>query len=70
MLFSSLEFMFLFLPVSLLLYYAVPFRFKNAVLFLTGLLFYAWGEPVYILIIIMLPLHIYFFNTIRSFINT
>lgn len=45
--------MFLFLPVTLLLYYAVPFRFKNAVLFLTGLLFYAWGEPIYVLIMIL-----------------
>lgn len=53
MVFSEPVFMFLFLPVTLLLYYAVPFRFKNAVLFLTGLLFYAWGEPVYVLIMIL-----------------
>lgn len=53
MVFSEPVFMFLFLPVSLLLYYAVPFRFKNAVLFLTGLLFYAWGEPVFVLIMIL-----------------
>ncbi|MBQ8015134.1 MAG: MBOAT family protein [Clostridia bacterium] len=53
MVFSEPVFMFIFLPVSLLLYYAVPFRFKNAVLFLTGLLFYAWGEPVYVLIMIL-----------------
>lgn len=53
MVFSEPVFMFMFLPVSLLLYYAVPFRFKNTVLFLTGLLFYAWGEPVYVLIMIL-----------------
>ena len=45
--------MFMFLPVSLLIYYAAPFRFKNAVLFLTGLLFYSWGEPFYVLIMIL-----------------
>lgn len=53
MVFSEPVFMFLFLPVTLLIYYAVPFRFKNAVLFLTGLLFYSWGEPVYVLIMIL-----------------
>ncbi|MBQ2904457.1 MAG: MBOAT family protein [Clostridia bacterium] len=53
MVFSEPVFMFLFLPVSLLVYYAVPFRFKNAVLFFTGLLFYSWGEPVYVLIMVL-----------------
>ncbi len=53
MVFSEPVFMFLFLPVTLLIYYAVPFRFKNAVLFLTGLFFYSWGEPVYVLIMIL-----------------
>lgn len=53
MVFSEPVFMFMFLPVTLLLYYAVPFRFKNAVLFLTGLLFYSWGEPVYVVIMII-----------------
>ena len=53
MVFSEPVFMFLFLPVVLLIYYAVPFRFKNAVLFFTGLLFYSWGEPVYVLIMII-----------------
>lgn len=53
MVFSEPVFMFMFLPVTLLIYYAVPFRFKNAVLFFTGLLFYSWGEPVYVLIMIL-----------------
>ena len=53
MVFSEPVFMFMFLPVSLLIYYAAPFRFKNAVLFLTGLLFYSWGEPFYVLIMIL-----------------
>ena len=53
MVFSEPVFMFMFLPVTLLVYYAVPFRLKNAVLFLSGLLFYSWGEPVYVLIMIL-----------------
>ena len=53
MVFSEPVFMFLFLPVTLLIYYAVPFSFKNAVLFFSGLLFYSWGEPVYVLIMIL-----------------
>ncbi len=53
MVFSEPVFMFMFLPVTLLIYYAVPFRFKNFILFLSGLLFYSWGEPVYVLIMIL-----------------
>ena len=53
MVFSEPVFMFMFLPVTLLIYYAVPFRFKNLILFLSGLLFYSWGEPVYVLIMIL-----------------
>ena len=48
MLFSSLEFLFLFLPVTLLCYFLVPFRARNAVLLLFSLIFYGWGERVYI----------------------
>ncbi|MCM1308694.1 MAG: MBOAT family protein, partial [Butyrivibrio sp.] len=52
MVFSGLVFLFLFLPVSILLYYICPQRFRNAVLLLVSLVFYAWGEPKYILIMI------------------
>lgn len=48
MVFSELSFLFAFLPLTLAIYYAVPFRFKNAVLFLSGIVFYSWGEPVYV----------------------
>ena len=48
MVFSSLTFLFLFLPAVLLVYFAVPRQAKNAVLFLFSLIFYAWGEPVYV----------------------
>ena len=48
MIFSSIFFMFVFLPVTLLLYFLVPGKVKNLVLLLCSLVFYAWGEPVYI----------------------
>lgn len=48
MVFSSLLFLFLYLPVVLLIYYAVPFKFRNVFLFIANLVFYGWGEPVYV----------------------
>lgn len=48
MIFSSLFFLFLFLPLALLCYYLLPHNWRNGVLFAASLLFYAWGEPVYI----------------------
>lgn len=48
MVFSSLSFLFLFLPAVLAVYYLVPRGWRNAILFLFSLLFYAWGEPVYV----------------------
>lgn len=52
MVFSSLLFLFRFLPVVLLLYYAAPRRYRNGVLFASSLIFYGWGEPVYILLLL------------------
>lgn len=52
MVFSSLLFLFVFLPIVLILYFAVPKKFRNLVLFLVSLIFYAWGEPIYILIML------------------
>ena len=48
MVFSSLTFLRLFLPCVLLAYFLVPEKAKNAVLFLFSPLFYAWGEPIYV----------------------
>ena len=45
MLFSSVPFLFYFLPAVLILYFLVPFKLKNAVLLVFSLIFYAWGEP-------------------------
>ena len=50
MVFSSMTFLLLFLPIVLLLYFSAgPLRWKNAVLLVASLLFYAWGEPVCVL---------------------
>ena len=48
MVFSSLLFIFRFLPAFLMLYTLSPEKYQNLVLFLGSLIFYAWGEPVYI----------------------
>ena len=50
MVFSSLVFMFAYLPVTLAAYYLTPLKARNAVLLICNLIFYGWGEPVYILI--------------------
>ena len=52
MIFSSVFFIFTFLPAMLLVYYIVPRKFKNFVLLAGSLIFYAWGEPVYIFLMI------------------
>ena len=48
MVFSSLTFLLCYLPAVLAVYYLVPTKLKNLVLFLFSLLFYAWGEPIYV----------------------
>lgn len=52
MVFSSITFIFYFLPLVLLLYYISPNKLKNATILVVSLLFYAWGEPVYIFIML------------------
>ena len=49
MLFSSIPFLYWFLPCVVLLYFAVPKGLKNTALLLSSLFFYGWGEPVYVL---------------------
>ena len=53
MVFSSLLFLFRFLPLVLILYFAAPRRLRNLVLLLVSLVFYAWGEPVYVILMIV-----------------
>ena len=45
MVFSSLTFLFLYLPLTLLVYFLSPLRWRNFVLLVVSLLFYGWGEP-------------------------
>lgn len=52
MIFSSIFFIFAFLPLVLFVYYLVPFRLKNFVLLFFSLIFYAWGEPIYIVLML------------------
>ncbi len=52
MVFSSILFMFIYLPIVLAVYYIVPSRWRNVWLFAVNLVFYGWGEPVYIFLMI------------------
>ncbi len=52
MVFSSLIFLFGYLPLTLLLYYISPRKCRNAVLFLLSLVFYGFGEPIYVLLML------------------
>ncbi len=52
MVFSSITFLFTFLPLTFLLYFLVPRFLKNTVLFVMSLIFYAWGEPVYVVLML------------------
>ena len=52
MIFSNIFFMFRFLTIVLLIYYTVPYRYKNAVITLASLIFYSWGEVKYFPIMI------------------
>ena len=60
MLFSSLEFLLLFLPVTAVVYFLLPKSAKNIWLLITSLFFYAWGEPKFVLIMIASVLFNYF----------
>lgn len=53
MVFSSLTFLFFFLVITMVIYYIVPRKGKNLVILISGLLFYAWGEPIYVLAMIL-----------------
>ena len=52
MVFSSLIFLFMYLPVTLLIYYIVPRKARNLFLFFINLVFYGWGEPTLVLLML------------------
>lgn len=60
MLFSSIVFLFTFLPAVMILYYLLPVRFRNVILLLASLVFYAWGGPVYLFLMLLSILFNYF----------
>ena len=62
MLFSSITFIYYFLPILLLIYFLVPKKYKNLVLLIFSLLFYFLGEPKYIVILLLSCLLNYFFG--------
>lgn len=53
MVFSSLTFLFLYLPIVLMMIKLVPFKYRNLILFISSLIFYGYGEPKYILIMLL-----------------
>lgn len=56
MVFSSIVFLYIFLPIMLLIYFIVPKKLKNAVMILASLIFFAWGEIKYIFIMLILAI--------------
>ena len=60
MLFSSIPFLYYFLPCVLILYHIVPKKWKNKALLLVSLVFYAWGEPKFVFLMIGMVLFHYF----------
>jgi len=56
LLFSSISFLYYFLPIVIILYFAVPRKFKNIVLLLSSLVFYFWGEAAYTVIMLLMAL--------------
>lgn len=52
MVFSSLTFLYVFLPIVLVFYYIAPMKGKNIIILISGIVFFAWGEPVYVLLML------------------
>ena len=66
MLFSSIPFLYYFLPLVLAVYFLTPRAGKNAVLFLSSLLFYAWGEPKFCIFMLLSILQGYVFGRLNE----
>lgn len=62
MLFSSISFLYYFLPILLLIYFVVPNKLKNTVLLIGSLFFYFYGEPKYVLLLV--------FSSVTDYINS
>ena len=66
MVFSTPVFLFLFLPLTLLIYYVSPKKGKNLIILLSGLLFYSWGEPIYVIVMLISTMIDYFAGLIMN----
>lgn len=66
MVFSSLEFLFVFLPIFLVLYYCLAEKYRNGLLFTGSILFYGIGEPTYLFLILYSVLINYLFGLLIS----
>ncbi len=66
MVFSTPVFLFLFLPLTLLIYYVAPKKGKNLIILLSGLLFYSWGEPIYVVVMLISTMIDYFAGLIMN----
>ncbi len=62
MVFSSLIFIFAYLAVTLAVYYVTPIKWRNLVLFVVSLAFYGWGEPAYIVLMLISIVSAYAFG--------
>lgn len=64
--FLWISFLFIFLPVFLLIYYTMPLKFRNATIAIGSLLFYLWGDPIFFILLIFLSISTFFFGRILS----
>ncbi|MDD3401955.1 MAG: MBOAT family protein [Hespellia sp.] len=51
--FGSISFLFYFLPIAIILYFIVPAKFRNLMLFICNIIFYAWGETAYVILLLI-----------------
>lgn len=70
MVFASLNFIFLFFPVFLAAYFILPYRaYRNFMLFIFSLIFYAWAEPAYVFVMVCLAHGLSFWRMLCRFIT-
>ena len=66
MVFSTSIFIYLFLPITLLIYYIAPKKSKNFIILLSGLVFYSWGEPIYVVVMLISTMIDYFAGLVMN----
>ena len=62
MVFSSITFLFYFLPIVLGIYYISPNKWKNLILLIASLFFYGYGEPKYVIVMVISIIFTYLFG--------